>query len=102
MRPSRDHFPRGLAGDDHLDPSLVYRSRMDIAGNLLLDALVGQRTAQFGHHDRVAPHPHIGADVAQLNIPQTHLLLLAGQSSWSALVVIPGSHHLWARRQHHL
>src|SRR5215475_6377537 len=73
----RHHFRWSLAGDDHLDPRLARRSRPDIAGNLLLDALTRQRTAQFGHHDRVAPHPHIGADVAWLNIPQTHLLLLA-------------------------
>src|SRR4029077_15486946 len=64
--------------------------RRDIAGNLLPDALGGQRPAQLGHHDRVAPHPHIGADVAQLNIPQTRLPLLVGHSSCSALVVILG------------
>jgi amidase len=30
---------------DHLDPRVARRSRLDIAGNLLLDALAGQRTA---------------------------------------------------------
>jgi hypothetical protein len=50
----------------------MMNGRLDIAGYLLLDALAGQRTVQFGHHDRVAPHPHIRADVAKLNIPQTH------------------------------
>src|SRR5215472_12693861 len=96
----RHHFRCGLAGDDHLYPRVAGRGRLDIAGDLLLDALAGERTAELGHHDRVAPHPHIGADVAQLNIPQTHLLLPAGQSSWSAPASSSGSsHHLRAHRQ---
>ena len=77
----RHHFRCALAGDDHLDPRFARRSRLDIAGNLFLDALPGQRAAQLGHHDRVAPHPHIGADVAQLDIPQPHVPLIASQGS---------------------
>jgi hypothetical protein len=63
----------------------------------VFDALAGQRTAEPGHHDRVAPHPHVGADVAQLNIPQPHLLLLASQSSCSALVIFghTGKRRCW-------
>src|SRR6266851_2676491 len=69
---SRHHLRRGLAGDDHLDPLSARRSRLDIAGDLILNALAGKRATQLGCHSRVAPHPHIGADIAQLNIPQPH------------------------------
>ena len=63
---------RGLVRNDHLDPVATGRNRPDVAGHLVLDTLAGQRATQFSHHDRIAPHPHIGIDVAQLNVPQPH------------------------------
>src|SRR6266581_3120422 len=59
------HVRCGLVRDDHLDPVATPRSRPDVAGHLVLDTLAGQRATQFSHHDRIAPHPHIGIDVAQ-------------------------------------
>jgi hypothetical protein len=97
---SRHHVRCGLAGDDHLDPLLARRGRLDIAGDLVLDALAGQRAAQFGHHGRVAPHPHVGADVAHLDIPQPHLLLPCRPGLRRSCRRSRGSyHHLRACRQ---
>ena len=84
---SRHHVRRGLARNDHLDPVGARRNRLDIASDLVLDTPAGKRAAQFGHHDRVAPHPHIGIDIAPLNIPQPH------RRSSSARALDPSGRH---------
>ena len=63
-------------------------NRPDVAGHLVLDTLAGQRATQLSHHDRIAPHPHIGIDVAQRNVPQPHPPLLPGPSICAAPAAI--------------
>jgi hypothetical protein len=63
---------RVLAGNDHLDPGGARCHVLNIAPNLLLDALPGAWATEFGHHDRVAAHPDVRVDIAELNITKVH------------------------------
>jgi hypothetical protein len=75
---SRDFPGCNVIGNDHLDPCGVRRRLPGIVLDLLLDARAGQRSAELGRHDRIAPHPDVRVDVPELDISQAHQALLSG------------------------